>query len=93
MSADSSFLCVGKKFEGEGGCDRKEFARAGKILCVIFEVLVGIVEELKKGRSFRCVQTSGRGDILVRMIFPGELPIVDFDLRFGCSQAKAEDGE
>ncbi len=52
-----------------------------------------IVKKLKKGRSFRCVQTSGCGNILVRMIFPGELPIVDFDLRFGRSQAESEDGE
>ena len=63
------------------------------ILRAILEVLVRIVEKLKKGRSFRCVQTSGCGNILVRMIFPGELPIVDFDLRFGRSQAESEDGE
>ncbi len=56
-----------------------------KVLCAIFEVLVRIVEKLKKGRSFRCVQTSGHWNILVGMIFPGELPIMDFGLCFGRS--------
>ncbi len=63
------------------------------ILRAILEVLVRIVETLKKGRSFNCVQTSGYWIILVRMIFPGELPIMYFDLCFGCSQSKSEDGE
>ena len=51
-------------------------------LCVVFEVLVCIVQELEESRSFRCGETSDCSIILVRMIFAGKLSIVDFNFGY-----------
>ena len=52
-----------------------------------------IDEKFEEVRGLSSTKAGDGGIVLVRMIFPGELPIVDFDLRFGRSQAKSEDGE
>ena len=59
-------------------------------LCTVFEVLVFIVQELEESRSFRCGKTSDCSIILVRMIFVGELSIVDFNFGFRCSESKTD---
>ena len=62
-------------------------------LCTVFEVLVCIVQELEESRSFRCGETSDCSIILVRMIFVGELLIVDFNFGFRHSESETKNRE
>ena len=59
-------------------------------LCAVFEVLVYIVQELEESRSFRCGETSDCSIILVRMIFAGELAMVDFNFGFRRSESETD---
>ena len=62
-------------------------------LCTVFEVLVCIVQELEESRSFRCGETSDCSIILVRIIFAGELSIVDFNFGFRHSESETKNRE
>ena len=98
FSCLSSGLCPPLLFFLEGGKNRRGFEKGGGVglddsLCAVFEVLVCIVQELEESRSFRCGETSDCSIILVRMIFVGELLIVDFNFGFRHSESETKNRE